>query len=91
MIQPRVIWVAFIFISALAFVFGELGYAMPDYWIVLSILGLLSLALGLVLVMNSRWKLVSITAVLLALVIGQWRLLGFLIIPLLWRHGGFAP
>jgi hypothetical protein len=91
MMKPLAIWTPFILISLLAFVFGETGYALSSYWIVLSVLGLIAAAFGYRAIWHSERRFLPVVIVLLGLFFGLWRLLGFLIVPLLWRWKGFAP
>lgn len=91
MTKVQIGWTAFSLACLLAFAFGEFGYPYSVYWTVLSVLAVLALALGVAVVVNSQRRWSSMGFVLLGLLIGQWRLLSFLVVPLLWRAGGFAP
>ena len=67
------------------------GWHTNGYWLLLSALGILSGVLGMMLLVHTglRWK--PLVAVILGLIIGQWWIIEFAAVQMIWSSRGFAP
>jgi hypothetical protein len=85
------LWVAFVALSALSLVVEQTMWMFEWQGLLQFCAFAACLALGVLIVMQSRRKLLSAIMVAIALFIGQWWFFGMLIAFALWSINGFAP
>ena len=61
------------------------------YWIILSVMGALTLVLGICISVKSESSWKAISAVIFLIVVGQWWFFEFAILQIGWSIRGFAP
>lgn len=84
-------WVVFLLSAIVTWLVYLYAWTVGPYYLLLSVLGITSLCLGLWVLKQSRFVWHSTVLVVLGLIIGQWWLLEFLVVQVLWGNRGFAP
>lgn len=83
-------WAPFIIASLLTIVVHETLWAKEQYWYFLSILGVVSVALGGRVLRQTGLKNWPVIGVVLGLITGQWWFIEFATMQVLWTFNGFV-
>ena len=85
------VWGAFTVASLLAALVYVTCWSMKIYWVILSILGIASVVLAILVLKRSEFKIWAVAGVAIGLLIGQWWFMEFIATQILWSMKGFAP
>ena len=85
------VWVAFMVASLLTAIVYATLWSEKWYWVILSILGISSVVLAVMMLQRSGFMYWAVASVALGLLIGQWWFLEFMAAQILWSVRGFAP
>jgi hypothetical protein len=87
----KILWPVFLLFSLLTWLVYFGVWMAASYYVALSVLGLVSACLAFWILREHRFALRPAVLVILALVAGQWWLIEFLAVQILWSIKGFAP
>ena len=85
------LWSSFVVASLLTLLIYFTSWTIGPYWLVLSVLGFLSVGLAISILARTGPKAWAIAGVAVGLVIGQWWVIEMGVMQLLWGTRGFAP
>lgn len=85
------LWVSFALISVLSWAAYYWLPALHSYPLILAALAVINLLLGFWVIYMERFSRRSIIAVIFGIVIGQWWIIVWSIVFIIWRVKGFAP
>lgn len=85
------VWGPFVLAVLLSWIVGETSWPTSTYYLVLNLLGILSVILAGRVLVHTGLKLFPILGVLVGLVLGQLRIIERATALFLWKLGGFAP
>ncbi len=85
------VWGAFTVASLLTAIVYATLWSEKWYWVILSILGISSVVLAVMVLKRSGFIYWAVAGVALGLLIGQWWFVEFMAAQILWSVRGFAP
>lgn len=86
-----VVWAAFLLSVILTWIVYFGAWMAGSYYLILSILGIISVLAGLWVLIANRFAWRSVILVVLGLVIGQWWFIELMAVQIIWTLKGFAP
>lgn len=90
--RKKVAWFVFWLFAIITLLVSERLSMLALYMVALYALAVISAGLGLWVLIMNRFAWHSVTLVMLGLIVGQWRMVEFLAMWILWSIGsGFAP
>lgn len=89
--QMIVLWGAFWLSAILTWVIYSGGWMMASYHVALSVLAIISACLAFWILKTNPFAWSSVALIVLGLVVGQWWLVEWLIVKILWSIRGFVP
>jgi hypothetical protein len=91
-LKPQLyLWAPFAISSVLTSLVYTTLWAFGWYWILLTLLGILSGILAARIFLRTGLRRSSVVGVAFGLVVGQWWFIEFVAMQMLWRIRGFAP
>jgi hypothetical protein len=85
------LWVPFVVASLFTLLVYVTSWTLGPYWLVLSMLGILSVGLAIRVLAHTGPEAWAIAGVVVGLIVGQWWALELGAMQLLWGIRGFAP
>jgi len=85
------VWVPFVAAVLISVIVAETTWSLRSYSILMSSLGILNVIFAVRVLRHTGLRLWPILAVIVGLVIGQFRIIEAAAMILLWSLGGFAP
>lgn len=85
------LWAPFVIASLGTAIVYSTGWSIKPYWVVLSVLGVVSVILAARVLVHTRFKAWSVVLILAGLVAGQWWFVESLVMQAWWTLRGFAP
>jgi hypothetical protein len=81
----------FVLASVLTLFMYATASHLKNYWLWLCSLGIASGVLGMAVLSLSGWRWKPMLLVTVGLIVGQWWLIEFMIVQVMWHAAGFAP
>lgn len=87
----KILWPVYALFALLTWFIYSGVWMVALYYLTLSVMGIVSAGLAFCILKEHRFALRPAVLVVLVLVVGQWWLIEFLTVQLLWSIKGFAP
>ncbi len=89
--RKKILWAGYGVLSLLTW-FAYFGlWMLAFYYVILSVLAVICASLAIWILREYRFSFLPLVLVVLVFIAGQWWLIEFLVVQLIWNIKGFAP